>query len=287
MRPPSPRGGWSGILKIMVVMAVDCTTLSLEAALGGCSAIATAYVASLYLVTPRSADRAESARVLAEPSVVRRRMAAVCLATALAPAVLAGLAEVHTGGVGLLETVGLRVDQPVGAVLRPLAINVLLFAGPLLQLALDGEVGEEVQRHAESLRSVAGWRVLVVAPITEELAFRGCMVPLLAPHLGRGAALVWGTPLFFGLAHVHHLLEGHPPAIVALQAGYTTLFGAYATLAFARTGSILGPIACHAFCNAMGFPNFPGAARHKRRGVLGAAYAAGLAGFLWMATHAL
>jgi prenyl protein peptidase len=72
------------------------------------------------------------------------------------------------------------------------------------------------------------------------------------------------TPIIFGLAHVHHFYEfrlTHPqvPAAAALarslfQLGYTTLFGAYATFLFLRTGSLLAVCAVHAFCNCMGLP---------------------------------
>lgn len=46
-------------------------------------------------------------------------------------------------------------------------------------------------------------------------------------------AVIWTTPLFFGAAHLHHLVEmlgqGVSPAVAVLQAlftfAYTTLFG--------------------------------------------------------------
>lgn len=72
------------------------------------------------------------------------------------------------------------------------------------------------------------------------------------------------SPLVFGLAHVHHLYEfrvTHPgvPLAAALlrslfQLGYTTLFGAYATLVFLRSGSLLAVFAVHVLCNCMGLP---------------------------------
>jgi prenyl protein peptidase len=72
------------------------------------------------------------------------------------------------------------------------------------------------------------------------------------------------TPILFGLAHVHHFYEfrlTHPrvPAAAALlrsafQFAYTTLFGAYATFLFLRTGSLAAVCAVHAFCNCMGLP---------------------------------
>jgi prenyl protein peptidase len=67
-------------------------------------------------------------------------------------------------------------------------------------------------------------RNLVIAPITEELVFRGCMVPLLLPHLGYGYQLSWITPLFFGVAHLHHMLAGVPIPQVVMQLGYRARF---------------------------------------------------------------
>ncbi|XP_012580530.1 PREDICTED: CAAX prenyl protease 2 isoform X2 [Condylura cristata] len=46
----------------------------------------------------------------------------------------------------------------------------------------------------------------VIAPLTEELVFRACMLPMLAPCTGLGPA-VFTCPLFFGVAHFHHIFE--------------------------------------------------------------------------------
>lgn len=76
------------------------------------------------------------------------------------------------------------------------------------------------------------------------------------------------SPVIFGLAHFHHFYEfrithSHVPVATGLlrsllQFSYTSLFGAYATFLFLRTGSLLAIFAVHAFCNCMGFPRFWG-----------------------------
>ena len=76
------------------------------------------------------------------------------------------------------------------------------------------------------------------------------------------------SPVIFGLAHLHHFYEfrltnPRVSAVAALlrsllQFSYTTLFGAYATFLFLRTGSVLAIFVVHAFCNCMGFPRFWG-----------------------------
>ena len=76
------------------------------------------------------------------------------------------------------------------------------------------------------------------------------------------------TPLYFGIAHVHHLYEfklTHPhtafvPALLRsmFQFTYTTIFGWYATFVFLRTGSLPAVILAHTFCNWCGLPRFWG-----------------------------
>ncbi|KAI0022078.1 CaaX protease [Xylariomycetidae sp. FL0641] len=105
-------------------------------------------------------------------------------------------------------------------------------------------------------------------PVTEEILFRSASVPLLTLAGTSPARTVFLAPLVFGLAHAHHFYEfrvTHPrvPAAAGVarsvvQFGYTTLFGAYATFVFLRTGSLAAIVAVHAFCNLMGLPRFWG-----------------------------
>jgi prenyl protein peptidase len=106
-------------------------------------------------------------------------------------------------------------------------------------------------------------RNYIVAPWTEEVIFRGCMIP---PLLASGMSVVKVSlvaPLFFGVAHLHHamsrLARGEPLAsvffITTFQFFYTYLFGMYASYAFLRTGSILAVTLSHAYCNWMGLPD--------------------------------
>ncbi len=107
------------------------------------------------------------------------------------------------------------------------------------------------------------WRNFIVCPLTEEFVFRGCMIPLVYPFLGQIHTCIV-VPLFFGVAHLHHIIEGYffneaPLDSIVLQHlfqfSYTYVFGIYSTYLFLRTGSIFPAISAHMFCNYMGFPN--------------------------------
>lgn len=45
-----------------------------------------------------------------------------------------------------------------------------------------------------------------MAPLSEEFVFRACMMPLILQSFSPLAS-VFITPLFFGVAHVHHIIE--------------------------------------------------------------------------------
>jgi prenyl protein peptidase len=80
--------------------------------------------------------------------------------------------------------------------------------------------------------------------------------------------IVFLTPLYFGIAHLHHLYEfrithGEVPLFVAVlrslfQFAYTSLFGFFATFVYLRTGNVYTCMLAHTFCNWMGLPRFYG-----------------------------
>ena len=141
-------------------------------------------------------------------------------------------------------------------------------------------------------------RNLAVAPLAEEVVFRACLLPpLLACGGGTLSPAVasWIAPLFFGVAHLHHLHEQYkrvPPghmsrAIlrriflgVMLQFAYTTLFGAYVSHVFVRTGSLGAATIAHVVCNYMGLPEVgfahPTSNLHGYRYVIASMYLVGI-----------
>ncbi len=142
---------------------------------------------------------------------------------------------------------------------RPLLggiVAMCFVAGALLQLPL-AEVGNLVQEvwpisfdelaRRHRLINPTTWSggvsallaLVLVAPVTEELLFRGWLLPDLQAQYGKMPALVWSSFLF-GLVHLEL------SAIV-----YATLAGLVLGAVALRTKSTLGSIAVHAGVNAL------------------------------------
>lgn len=108
------------------------------------------------------------------------------------------------------------------------------------------------------------WRNYVAGPLTEEILFRSASIPLMVLARTTLTKTIFVSPLVFGLAHVHHLYAfkvtnprvplGAAVLRSLFQLSYTTLFGAYATFVYLRTGSLVAVFAVHVLCNCMGFP---------------------------------
>ena len=154
---------------------------------------------------------------------------------------------------------------------KALLLTALLFAGPLFEKGIvEGRWRDwiEGQPLYESLSSWMGWRNFVAGPITEELLFRSLLVSLHLLTTLSATRVILLTPLYFGIAHIHHFYEFklthlHTPLLPALlrsliQFAYTTVFGWYATFVFLRTGNVVAVILVHTFCNWCGLPRLWG-----------------------------
>jgi len=115
-------------------------------------------------------------------------------------------------------------------------------------------------------------RDLVIAPLTEEIAFRGCLLPALllllpATATSRARALA-ASSAAFASAHLHHaaatlllsptrLPRGQSRAVALgalLQLIYTFAFGAAAGALLLASGSLAAPVAAHSLANFLGLP---------------------------------
>ncbi|KAJ8246776.1 hypothetical protein GJAV_G00255280 [Gymnothorax javanicus] len=250
-----------------------------------CLVLACAYVGSLYVW------RSDLPRD--HPSVIKRRFTSVLVVSTLSPVFvwtwkeITGARPAHS----LLALMGIRMEGIVAGAILPLLLTMALFLGPLIQLAIDCpwsfidgiKVVIDPSFWALCVSDMRWLRNQVVAPLTEELVFRASMLPMLVPCAGPNTAILT-CPLFFGVAHFHHVIEllrfrqGSVSAIflsAVFQFFYTGIFGAYTAFIFIRTGHLIGPVLCHSFCNYMGFPAVGVALEHPRRLTLLSSYLLG------------
>ncbi|KAL1110204.1 hypothetical protein AAG570_008281 [Ranatra chinensis] len=142
---------------------------------------------------------------------------------------------------------------------------MVLFLGPIaMQFQSDFlDLYSEPKYWISNFRNLIWLRNYIIAPFSEELTFRACMLPLLIQCF-RPQAAIFICPLFFGIAHLHHIIgcikEGMNVKTALLVSGfqftYTTIFGAYSAFLFLRTGHFVASLFAHTFCNYMGFPQF-------------------------------
>uniref|UniRef100_A0A3Q1BX57 CAAX prenyl protease 2 n=1 Tax=Amphiprion ocellaris TaxID=80972 RepID=A0A3Q1BX57_AMPOC len=148
----------------------------------------------------------------------------------------------------------------------------VFYLGPFIHSAMDDP--DDVQSWRLCVRDAVWLRNQVVAPVTEELVFRGAMLPMLVPCAGPTAAICV-APLFFGVGMQQLRLPGSSQPDIL----YTTLFGAFTAFIFMRTGHV-GPVLCHSFCNSQGLPDVTSALQHPQRPPLLFSYLMGILLFL-------
>jgi prenyl protein peptidase len=232
---------------------------------------ASLYVGSMYLwvffvpFLPISEEQRLSMvrklKIRDDPLTIKYRFVSATLATLTC--LLLNLAISTEGISTTLAAMGIRFDLHYIVIsVLPLALVMILFAGPLTLLLVDSESPFTFENSLLLIRN------LIICPITEELVFRGSIIPLL---LGCGfsrSQVIFFSPFFFGAAHLHHVFAGASVIIVLFQFCFTSLFGWISAFIFVRTGSVLASILAHTFCNLMGFPEFGRIPTHPQKNVL-------------------
>ncbi|KAI4300457.1 hypothetical protein L6164_033834 [Bauhinia variegata] len=208
----------------------------------------------------------------------------------------------------LLSVYGIRLDHFWSAVVFPLCLTSLMYAGSLFIKSLSlvdswkehrGSGGglsldsckNVSQRFLGWLSATAfnvfAWRIYVVAPLTEELVFRACMMTVLLCGGFKTYNVILLGPIFFSLAHLNHFMENYikqnynlikASMATGLQLGYTVVFGSYASFLYIRTGHLIAPLVAHICCNFMGLPKLSS----PRSGMVTLAFIVGFLGFLWL-----
>ncbi|KAJ9150844.1 CaaX protease [Pleurostoma richardsiae] len=227
------------------------------------------YVVPFYLL-PTTRPSATISRDA--PSVIRTRITLVS-ATCFVCSVATFLILTKKANTSFQDAAHSMGYWPLGLLeaVRSLLLTALLFLGPLFEtLVVCGGWRNwlSLGPMKELLDEWTTWRNIVAGPVTEEILFRSASVPLMLTARTSAARTVFLSPVIFGLAHIHHFYEfrlTHPKVPVfagilrsVLQFSFTTLFGAYATFLFLRTGSLVAICLVHAFCNSMGLPRLWG-----------------------------
>ncbi|XP_015898745.3 CAAX prenyl protease 2 [Ziziphus jujuba] len=270
-----------------------------------CAAMAVFYVAILYAPTLilRLSPPSSSNDFL-----IRRFLCAV-VSSVVSIIICALILPVRSSEASYLFGVyGIRADHIWQAVVFPLSLTSLMYAGSLVLkslLLIDswsdyvnssggfsfGCIKTVLQSVLEwglsAASNILAWRTFVVAPLTEELVFRACMIPLLLCGGFKTTTIIFLCPIFFSLAHLNHLAEVYSREnfnlikaimVIGVQLGYTVIFGSYASFLFVRTGHLLAPLVAHIFCNFMGLPVL----FSSRKGIVSLAFIVGVLGFLWL-----
>ncbi|KAI9266447.1 hypothetical protein BDA99DRAFT_505672 [Phascolomyces articulosus] len=264
-----------------------------------CIIFAFIYVAGFYLF--RNENNAKLSRN--HPVVIRNRIKAVAFASIVAPVLVWFIIPFHYFNYSIFQILGLSLPNSVPELLAlkgPVLLTAILFLGPLVQLyferSLPLQSNFDFERDVKDVFfSLLGQRNYVVAPVTEEFVFRACMIAVLY-HAGLSTTyLVFISPMYFGLAHLHHAWENYYQwganikalKLVVLSSSfqfcYTTIFGWYVSFVFLRLGSIWPPILCHSFCNVMGFPDISDIQLQApmKRAVIMCSFVLGIILFCW------
>ena len=208
------------------------------------------------------------------PSVIRARIRFVTLSITISTLITSYIlsTRAYEDLSSIIHNLGIYPIYPL-AISKSILLTAFLFAGPLFERAVIESgwrrwiKGKDIH---ETLSSWIGWRNFIAGPFTEEVLFRSILVSLhthTRPLLPV-TALIFATPLYFGIAHIHHFYEytlthSYTPLLPALlrslvQFAYTTVFGWYATFVFLRTGSLWAVFLIHSQCNWMGLPRIWG-----------------------------
>lgn len=244
----------------MLVVSYD--SLSVTGGIVSCFGLAVMFVGVLYLV-PNNKSRDD-------PETICWRILATAIVTMVAPFYMLLWADSNNSDKGdeLHHVLGIKLDGIIPAILYPLVLVSVLYCGVWIH-SLMGTIFTKGSFKAYINVCLAEFRIDIAlrnylfAPFVEEFVFRACMLPMLTASIGMGIGVLV-CPLFFGIAHVHHLIERYrwqkQPFTEALlvtivQLCYTSVFGLYSAFLFVRTGHLISPVISHIYCNFMGLPD--------------------------------
>jgi uncharacterized protein len=151
---------------------------------------------------------------------------------------------------GAAAALGLRSTRLWPAVGWAAAVLGAFWLASGLLIAIFGEppkqeITEEIKSEDGAL-ALAGYVGItcLMAPLAEELFFRGLLFPVLRSRFG----VAWGVLVTGALFSVVHAVGSPPETLIVLF-----VLGAGLCLLYLRTGSLLPCIGLHAFNNAIAF----------------------------------
>ncbi|CAF0857512.1 unnamed protein product [Adineta ricciae] len=234
-----------------------------------CLTFSIAYVLGLYILSPSSRRYERN-----HSHVICRRFLAVFVVCLL---IYLFLKHTCNPNININFWLGFRTNIPSiwKLVLYPILLTLMLYLGPIIQWVdlFDWRYYRYNWKYHFLCRStneqLIFTRNYLVAPFTEEFVFRSSILCLLYSHVSLSSA-IFLSPLFFGLAHLHHMLEHfkqnhheqhHRLSAMTIilvhlfQFSYTYIFGVYSSFLFIRTGHFIPSFIIHTLCNGLGIPD--------------------------------
>ncbi|XP_055679955.1 CAAX prenyl protease 2 [Lutzomyia longipalpis] len=256
--------------------------ISPSKSVGLCLVLSVIYVSSLYVWN--SKEKRD------HPSTILKRFLSVFLVMSISPLFLyVSSSQTLLSRVALWEAMGFRRDGLIVAFAIPLILTALLFLGPISMQIYSGvwRLYFRPTYWFSSFCDILWLRNHVVAPLSEEFTFRACMLPILLQSFTPNVA-IFLVPLFFAVAHFHHIIERlrtgmevkTAVTISCFQFSYTYIFGVYSAYLFTKTGHFVAPFVVHAFCNHMGFPDLMELSNHPNKRLLQFLYILGLVSWI-------
>jgi membrane protease YdiL (CAAX protease family) len=131
---------------------------------------------------------------------------------------------------------------PLGWGLQWLSGKIIVLLPRLHLKPEEQQAVQTLQMASDSLQRMAlGVITIILAPLAEEVLFRGILYPWIK-QLGFPRLALWGNALLFAAVHMN-VLTFVPLLVLALAL----------TLLYERTNNLLAPITAHALFNAMNF----------------------------------
>lgn len=281
--------------------------LSKSSALFSSISISSGFIFMLYALEKKTFNNVTLSTE--HPIRAKSRIKSVLTSSLLAVIITGKLLNLENGifSLNYLKIMGLNPNMKIQFIscLHSLVLISTLFLGPLLQEFLNSYICNDKNLKLQFIKFLQNiklpknnqeyWhviKVLIIAPITEEITYRSCILPLLYKFY-KPSSIYFIVPIFFGMAHIHHFYDTYfirnIPLKISLiktvfQFTYTTLFGAISTFVYYKTASLPAIILLHAFCNYMAFPNFTDVfyeTSRIRKIIISGAYILGLGGFIY------